>query len=225
MPIFQGFTDRFRGSVNVILREQVEGDIDRFICQVLEAAIMMWEQDGWMTHNAEEVNHTAQLYRWCKVVCRRDRRFSYLSVNLEWVDVTAAILDGSESVKSANRPDIRIEIGETGRTIECKRLGPKDGWPRKYVYEGLARFVGGNYAHDEAVGYMVGYVQSGTVPGVLRQINQQITNHPNMGMAHQLNLLRDNGISSWCRSSHPRESRQAVRIDHLLADVSRTSAV
>jgi hypothetical protein len=34
------------------------------------------------------------------------------------------------------------------------------------VHKGLARFVLGNYGHGELVGYMVGYVQVGTLAEV-----------------------------------------------------------
>jgi hypothetical protein len=219
MPIFQGFADRLRGTANVILQNQVAEDIDRLICELLEAAAFLWEQAGWTAYNKEEVNCTVQLYRWCRTARRKELRFSYLIPMLEWVDVTPAILDGVESVKTAGRSDMRIEIGEIGRTIECKRLYPTGSWPREYVYEGLARFVVGSYGHDEGIGYMVGYVQAGTIAGILLKINQQIVGHPSMGTAHQLKPLRDNA-TSWCRSSHSRASGSPIRIDHMLVDVS-----
>lgn len=158
MPIFQGFADRFRGTVALALQQRVAEDIDRLIGQLFEAALVFWEQNGWLTYDREEENYTVQLYRWCKVACQQDPRFAFLVPHLEWVNLTAAILAGTESVTSANRPDLRIEIGEVGRAVECKRLAPTAPWPRAYVHKGLARFVVGNYGHDESVGYMVGYV-------------------------------------------------------------------
>ena len=139
---------------------------------------------------------------------------------LEWVNLTAAILAGTESVRSANRPDLRIEIGEVGRAVECKRLTPTSPWPRAYVHKGLARFVVGTYGHDESVGYMVGYVQVGTLAEVLTKINEQVKDHPSMGFVQLLSLLRDDGTSSWSRSCHPRAFGHHIRIDHLLVDVT-----
>lgn len=220
MPIFQGFADRLRGTVALALQERVAEDIDRLVGQLFEAAIVLWEQNGWLTYNAGEENCTVQLYRWCQVACRRDRRFALLVPQLEWVNLTAAILAGTESVKSAKRPDLRIEIGEVGRAVECKRLTPTSPWPRAYVHDGLARFVVGNYGHDESVGYMVGYVQAGTLTEVLTKINEQVKGHPSMGVAQILSLLRDDGTSSWNRSCHPRASGHPIRIDHLLVDVT-----
>lgn len=220
MPIFQGFTDRFRGTVALALQQRVAEDIDRLIGQLFGAALVLWEHNGWLAYDREEENCTVQLYRWCKVARQQDPRFAFLVPNLEWVNLTAAILDGTESVTSANRPDLRIEIGAVGRAVECKRLAPTSPWPRHYVYKGLARFVVGTYGHDESVGYMVGYVQAGTFAQVLTKINQQVSGHPGMGVAQTLRLLRDNETSSWNRSCHPRASGQPIRIDHLLVNVS-----
>ena len=107
-----------------------------------------------------------------------------------------------------------------GRAIECKRLAPTGGWTRAYVYKGLARFALGNYGHGEAVGYMVGYGQAGTLDGLLTAINRQVAGHPGMGAANQLNLLRDDHKYSWSRSCHARASGQPLHVDHLLVDIS-----
>jgi hypothetical protein len=221
MPIFQGFADRFRGTVALALQQRLAEDIDRLIGQLFEAALALWEQNGWLTYDREEENCTVQLYRWCKVACQQDRRFAFFVPHLEWVNLTAAILAGTESVMSANRPDLRIEIGEVGRAVECKRLAPTAPWPRAYVYKGLARFVVDNYGHGENVGYMVGYIQAGTFAEVLTKINQQVTGHPNMGAAQTLTLLRDEGTSSWNRSCHSRSSGLPIRIDHLHVNVTQ----
>jgi hypothetical protein len=218
--MLQAFADRARGTVFVLLQQQVAEDIDRLIRLLLDTAVALWEQNGWKTYNKHEVNYTVQLYRWCRAAKRRDHRFAPLIPQLEWVDVTVAMMDGTESVKKADRPDLRIEIGEIGRSIECKRLRPAGGLPRAYVHEGLARFVTGNYGHDEARAYMVGYVQVGPLTKVLVKINQQVADHASMGVAHQLEVLHDNTKSSWSRSCHARAAGTSIHVDHLLVDVS-----
>jgi hypothetical protein len=221
MPMFEGFDDRLRGTVALALQEEVAKDIDRLIWLLLGASIVLWSQDNWFSYNDDEENCTVQLYRWCHVARRHDVRFSPLIPHLEWVNVTAAMLAGAESVKGASRPDLRIEVGLVGRAIECKRLAPTARWTRAYVYKGLARFVVGNYGHDEAVGYMVGYVQAGINAGVLARINQQVAGHPKMGGAHELKLLQDDGNSSWSRSCHARASGHPIQVDHLLVEIAK----
>ena len=221
MPIFRGLTDRVYGTVNLALQQKAAGDIDRRICQLLEAAIALWEKHKWFTYNHEEGNCTVQLYRWCKEIKRQDRRFSPLEPHLEWLNVTPAILAGDESVKSAKRPDLRIEIGQvSGRVVECKRLESTGHWSRAYVYEGLARFIVGDYSHQETIGYMIGYVQAGPLAAVLMKINKQVAENPSMGTAQQLKLLRNSGPLTWNTSCHLRPSGKSIRIDHLLIDMS-----
>jgi hypothetical protein len=199
----------------------VAEDIDRLIGQLFEAALLLWEQNDWLAYDQAEENCSVQLYRWCKAACLEDPRFAFFVPHLEWVNLTAAILNGTESVTSANRPDLRLEIGMVGRAVECKRLAPVSPWPRRYVYEGLARFVVDNYGHDESVGYMVGYVQAGTFAEVLAKVNKQVSDHPRMGVAQTLGLLRDNETSSWNRSCHPRASGQPISILHLFVNMSQ----
>jgi hypothetical protein len=215
MPIFQGFHDRFRGAVALALQEKVAQDIDRLISLLLEAAIEMWKQVNWHTFNDDEDNCTAQIYRWCNVARRRDARLALLVPHYQWVDLTAAMLDGTESVKSAKRPDLRIDIGEVGRSFECKRLAPTGGWCRAYVEEGLARFILAGYGRGEPVGYMIGYVQSGTFDQLLTAINHAVLDHPVMGDSDQLKLLQEGETSSWCRSNHVR-SPETIQIDHVM---------
>jgi len=220
MPIFQGFADRFRGVVAVALQEQVAQDIDRLIYLLLEAAITLWRQDNWHRYNDYEDNCTVQLYRWCKAACRHDRRLMLLVPRYQWVNVTDAMLAGAESVTSAKRPDLRIEIREVGRAFECKRLAPTVGLCRAYVNDGLARFVLGDYGHGEPVGYMVGYVQAGTFTQLLTSINLQVLSHPGMGDADQLKLLHEDQESAWSRSCHARPPDQPILVDHLMIDLA-----
>lgn len=220
MPIFEGFADRFRGTVAVALQEQVARDIDRRISLLLETSVTLWKRDHWNRYNDEEDNCTVQLYRWCKVARLRNSRLKLLVLRFQWVNVTAAMMAGTESVSGAKRPDLRIEIGEVGRAFECKRLYPTGDWCRKYVYDGLARFIFGGYGYGEPVGYMVGYVQAGTFAELLTGINGQILSHPKMGTDDELVLLQDDQASSWSRSHHQRASESPIQVDHLMVDVS-----
>lgn len=221
--MFEGLTHRALGAAARELQERIAEDIDYLVCQMLGASIVLWEHGNWDRHDDEEVNCTVQLYRWCREARRRDLRFALLVPQLEWVNVTAEILAGEESVKSARRPDLRMEVGETGRTIECKRLAPAGGWARAYVYDGLARFVVGDYGHAESVGYMVGYAQAGTLARLVTLISRQVAGHPAMGAGHQLKPLSENGPSLWSRSSHLRASGTAISVDHLLVDVQQAA--
>src|SRR5487761_1682185 len=208
--MLDGFVGRFVGTVAFALQEKVAEGIDHLVHQLLETSVVMWKRDNWLTYNAEEGNCTVQLYKWCRHTCRNDRRFALLTLHLEWVNVTPAMLAGSESVKSAGRPDLRIDVGKVGRAIECKRLAPTGGWPRAYVYDGLARFVVGDYGSNETIGYMVGYVQAGTFAELLASINHHISVHPQMGPGQELKPLRGDETYWWSRSAHSRLIRPPI---------------
>lgn len=58
---------------------------------------------------------------------------------------TKGMLDGTESVANMRRPDLRLSVGPASRLVECKRLAAGSVLQRKYVVEGLRRFVSGGY--------------------------------------------------------------------------------
>ena len=219
MALFRSASDRLRGTVASSLQERVALDIDRRVQLVLERSVVLWEQANWKRFDDLEENCTVQIYRWCREAIRLDNRLCLLALHLEWINTTPAILAGDESVKSARRPDLRIEVGQVGRAIECKRLAATGGWTRKYVHDGLARFVVGDYGHLEAVGYMVGYIQTGARPTVVAGINKHIAAHPSMGVSHELKPIRDNGNLAWGRSNHPRPAGQSVEVEHLFVSM------
>lgn len=88
------------------------------------------------------------------------------------------VLPGTESRSKANMllPDGRTDIPlmmievflrtqehDPHAIIECKRISGSDTHLcREYVVEGVDRFASGKYGENHAVGFMVGYVLSGT---------------------------------------------------------------
>lgn len=220
MGTFRGAFGRVSGTVAQVLRDQVADNLDERVHEILDAAVALWELDGWTSWDGAEGDCTVQVYRWCRHLIRHDQRFVFVSVQIEWVYVTAAMFAGAEKVKAADRPDLRVEVGAVGRAVECKRLAPRGGWARDYVHEGLARFVVGDYARKEPMGYMIGYVQSGRHAEMLKKINLQVVGHPSMGAPDQLQPLAAAGAkSSWSRSNHKRMMLMPIQVDHLLVEV------
>ena len=218
MALFRGAADRVKGTVARALRDEVAANLDERFHEMLEEAVFLWEQDGWTSHDGAEVDCTVQIYRWCRHLTHNEERYVLMNIQIEWLLVTPAMFLGTEKVKGAKRPDLRLEVGKIGRAIECKRLAPTGGWIRSYVYEGLARFVVGDYAGEEPVGYMIGYVQSGHQPELLKSINAQVDGHPLMGVPDELQFLERGAKWSWSRSSHVRRS-SSIYVDHCLIDV------
>jgi len=60
---------------------------------------------------------------------------------------------------------LRTEEHDPHAIIECKRIAGSDTYLcREYVVEGIDRFATGKYGENHSVGFMVGYVLSGTPP-------------------------------------------------------------
>ena len=229
MGWFEAARDRHRGVVARRLQDRVAQNLNRHAEELLIAAVGMWQHDRWNRFNDDEANCTVQMYRCSRACIRSDRRFTLISVHLEWIDVTPEILQGKQSATTSRRPDMRIEAGPAGRTIECKRIAATGPWARRYVHDGLARFVTGSYGHDETTGFMIGYVTDGHLPRLLHlshlvsRINHYIRRHSNMGSGQQITTTHHSpptlvGVSRHSRSnSQPRLSQ--IDISHLLIDL------
>lgn len=120
------------------------------------------------------------------------------------------------SSESIGAPDGRVDIAiffpailearndhDPHAIIECKRVaGTDSGLCREYVIEGIDRFVSGKYGRRHAVGFMAGYLESGTtdlsVRGINRYLDGQGRPAEHLGPAVTLD-------ADWARSSrHPR---------------------
>lgn len=71
---------------------------------------------------------------------------------------------------------LRSQEHDPHAIIECKRLAGSDTHLcREYVVEGVDRFRSGKYGQNHAVGFMVGYLLSGTAADAADGINAYLT--------------------------------------------------
>ena len=222
MRLYQAALARISGTVMPEFQNAVAQDLDSRAEELLIAAAYRWRRDRWYRFNDDEVNCTVQMYRHSRECIRDDRRFALITVHLEWIDVTPDILKGKQSATTAKRPDLRFEVGQAGRTIECKRIAATGPWARRYVDDGLARFVTGTYGHAEATGFMIGYVLGGQFPSLVNRINYYIQRHADMGQDQQVKVTtkRHSPPILVGVSQHSRSNSQAnltnIDISHLL---------
>jgi hypothetical protein len=203
------------------LQDSVARELDDVLRELLDSATLMWSLAAWCAYDHREVHCTVQLYRWCGELIRSDRRFTLLNVQLEWLNLTPEMLAGTESIEFVKRPDLRVYIGSVGRSIECKRLASKGDLARRYVHDGMARFVADGYGRGEPIGYMVGYIQSGAPGTIIARVNTNVRRHPDMGEAHQLGAGTATAVACWHESRHVRAS-DTIRLRHLLIDMTTT---
>lgn len=207
--------DRVSGRVSQLLQQQAARRFPELIDTLLFAALERWEQNNWLTFDQSEVNCTTQLYRWLTEIKRADSRFIYVSIELEYINLTPAMLAGEESVTSAKRPDLNLVLDPINVHIECKRLQTGGTWCRYYVNKGIARFVDSSYAARSPLGVMVGYVQQVSADGLLDSVNSFVATHPLMGNGHQLSQTQAEAFGLSHRSHHPREADSTIDLTHI----------
>ena len=170
--------------------------------------------------NSDEVSITECL--------RRGMREELKERNDEWCR-RVTILPGTEShsIASALKPDGLTDISvflqdirerydehDPHAIIECKRVTEHNAaLCRLYVSEGIDRFGIGKYAIRHKAGFMVGYVISGGVLGVVKRINRRLSREK-----RQTESLQPSSIvqTAWAWvSRHPRpKPSMAIELHH-----------
>lgn len=207
--------DRVTGRINKSIQDRAAGRLPELAVGLLESALNHWNANNWHIYDTKEANCTAQLYRWLREAQRAHIEYAVLSVELEHFVLTPAMLDGTESMTAAKRPDICISVGTRDLHVEAKRLRSDGSWCHDYVHHGMARFVASGYAAGTAMGLMVGYVQQPAMDDILVKVNQHVTTHPVMGSAHQLQSTSASVNGAWHASTHPRPADVAIELSHV----------
>jgi hypothetical protein len=221
MSRFRAVGRRVYGTINPILQRSMAKDFDSMVDDMLSAAIGMWAAENWVRFDDLEANCTIQLYRCCERVIHIRAVLHGLMVLQEWVQPTPAMLAGQESAAGMVRPDLRVRLGyEAGMTIECKRLSLSGGLARKYVSEGMDRFVSGAYSKQETKGAMVGYVQGEKCDELVAAVNVVVEAHHRMGPSHRLHEVQPLPLIPKYESLHDRTAYPRITINHYLIDVA-----
>ena len=115
---------------------------------------------------------------------------------------------------------LRTQEHDPHAIIECKRIAGSDtGLCRKYVVNGIDRFCTGQYGQNHALGFMVGYVLSGTSVKAADGVNAYLTR-----VSRKAECLEPTNISkevlSWT-SQHARTTASLpVRLHHTFLELS-----
>ncbi|MBL7260750.1 hypothetical protein [Paractinoplanes lichenicola] len=155
----------------------------RSIRSLLIESIRLWQQEQFHRFNDHETSSTVRLYYWAVQVVRSSPELSFFRVQYDGPQPTAAMLAGSEDPARAPRPDINVSLGQDIVVhVEAKRLKSGDGLPKKYVTQGMRRFVDGRYDTRPCnLGGMLGYIMDGDSAKAIAQINQTISDEADFG--------------------------------------------
>ena len=209
------------GKLRLLYSSLVVDDIIDMVVKLVDESLTRWSISGWSRYSDLENDCTSRLVYFALEARREVPSLILCEVHFDSPLLTNRMLEGKAPTVLATRPDLRVHVGDAGISIECKRLGTDSSQPRKYVSEGINRFVTGDYAVPNSFGIMVGYVQQGNPHRLLGAINSVIDNHSAMGSNHRLVPL------SWAqryRSSHElpntRPKTGPIRLEHFLPYLS-----
>lgn len=100
---------------------------------------------------------------------------------------------------------LRTQEHDPHAIIECKRIAGSDTHLcREYVVEGVDRFCTGKYGQNHAVGFMVGYLLSGTAEEAVDGVNAHLT-RKSRNAEHLKSADVAKGMLSW-ESRHGRSA-------------------
>lgn len=194
---------------------------------ILKTVEAGWEAAGDRTEVEEDAGEIVL------TECLRDgMREALQSRALPWSD-TMVVLPGTES---RSHPDMTIPDGRTDiplflllvfdahgehdphAIVECKRVAEGDAaLVRLYVLEGIDRFKSGKYGANHAVGFMVGYVISGSAACVVDRMNRYLGDN-----RRRAERLRAQGGGRW-RSVHARQTGGGdVTLHHRMLPVGKS---
>lgn len=118
---------------------------------------------------------------------------------------------------------LRTQEHDPHAIIECKRMSGTDtNLCREYVVEGMDRFRTGKYGSNHAVGFMVGYLLSGTDDEAADGVNKYLT-RTSRKVEHLAPSDICDEVSSWV-SQHPRSAPSSpVRLHHAFLELKATA--
>ncbi|MCY4393095.1 MAG: hypothetical protein OXE43_13765 [Chloroflexi bacterium] len=204
------------------LAHEISPEIEQAILQLVVDGFERWQLGGFKRFGDHEDHYTVRLVA-CMSEIRRERNMA-LVPRYQYVEASDEMLQGREDPAHAPRIDMVIARDSFAEdaylSIECKRLA-LDDLARRYVVDGLDKFVRGYYGAEAQTGAMVGYVISGTADALLMRINARVEEAPRMGSSHTLVPADPIGwLDNVFSSNHARFAPlQAIRITHLLFDM------
>jgi hypothetical protein len=114
---------------------------------------------------------------------------------------------------------LRTQEHDPHAIIECKRIAGSDAHLcREYVVEGIDRFASGKYGENHAVGFMVGYVLSGTSADAADGVNAYLARASRS--AEQLSASDVTGDLTWYSTHDRAKPSVAVRLHHSFLEVA-----
>jgi|ERR1017187_772661 hypothetical protein len=162
--------------------------IEELVDDLFREAFAIWVAGSLFRKTDEESCCAVVFYGCCLRVLDSMADDTPLCLQWESGQPTREMLAGREHPKTFAKPDMVLTCGHRCIIrIEAKRLMSGQGLPKKYVKEGMRRFIDGKYSSTSGKpGYMLGFVVRGEMEKVVLAINKAIMTEPDLGTSDQL---------------------------------------
>ena len=201
-----------------IASHEISRGFSQNVHELIVESFERWREEGFTRNGDCEGDLSVRLYDFMLDI--QYERNIPISIHFEHPLLTDAMLAGHADSVHACKIDIAVfSWGAFPRlphlSIECKRLGIKR-LPRRYVLEGVVKYVDGRYGEKARYGVMVGYVMDGAPNEIVGKINVHVERR--MDSRHCLtrtDSVRE--LETVYISCHDREEPLLpIRLTHLL---------
>lgn len=202
------------GTCEPAVQRFVATKIDDILDELILEAVELWRASGFVRFDNREVNCAVQVFSHIVRASRQRPKFRILQPRLEHPLLTNEIRSGQQSADTARRPDMHVSIGHrANRSVECKLLSDSGPLARKYVREGMHRFVSGAYGKDDTSGRMIGFVIKGHAGDCVERLNNQVDDF--LDESHRLSPHVETLGTAAYRSSHDRAPLGRLDLTHF----------
>jgi hypothetical protein len=209
---------RYEGKAANWLQRRASASADSTVEALFVETVALWEARKFLRVSDEETCCTVPFFDCCDQILELNQdKYPRIRILYNGAHPTREMRAGLVHPKTAPIPDLTLVFGLMTFTIEAKRLALGEGLPRKYVREGMRRFIDKKYKSSPGrAGFMFGFVVRDNVHDIIGSINAAIIAEKDLNAADQLDSITD-PLSKFCRC----ESKHAdgLRLVHGLVDV------
>ncbi len=146
------------------------------VLELIVESFERWREEGFTRNSDCEGDFSVRLYDFMLDI--QQERNLPITIHYEHPLLTNAIRAGHSDSARACRIDIAVFSWSAfprhpHLSIECKRLRLRQ-LPRRYVVDGIVKFVDGRYGEKARYGVMLGYVFEGTSDEIVGKINVHV---------------------------------------------------
>lgn len=107
-------------------------------------------------------------------------------------------------------------------TIECKRINKYAKYIKKYINEGINRFVIEKYSKNTYFSGMIGFVEDGNIKSIIKKLNKYLKQHKKINTnLYLINQNITNKFNESFFSRHERINIGSIEMYHLFFDYSK----